>query len=45
MKKKLKTFQETKNIFENLKTYTKSILSPEDKIDKRSLKKLKKIMI
>ena len=45
MKKKLKTFQETKNIFENLKTDTKSILSSEDKIDKRPLKKLKKVML
>ena len=45
MKKKLKTFQETKKIFENLKTDTKSILSSEDKIDKRPLKKLKKVML
>ena len=41
MENKLKTLQETRNIFEKLKTETKSMLFLEEKIDKRLLKKLK----
>lgn len=42
MENNLKTLQETKNIFEDLNTNTKSILLSEENIDKRLLKKLKK---
>ena len=42
MENKLKALQETKNIFENLKTDTKSILFSEEKLDMRLLEKLKK---
>ena len=42
MENNLKTLQETKNIFEDLNTDTKSILLSEENIDKRLLKKLKK---
>ena len=37
----LKTLQETKNIFENLKTDPKSTLFSEDKINNKVIKKLK----
>ena len=37
---KEKTLQEAKNIFEKLKTDTKSLLYSEEKIDKRMLKKV-----
>ena len=39
---KLKTLEETKNVFENLKTYPKSVLLSEEKINKGPFKKLKK---
>ena len=42
MENNLKTLQETKNIFEDLNTDTKSILLSEENIDKRLLKKRKK---
>ena len=42
MENKPKMLQDTKNIFEKLKTDPKSILFPEEEIDKRLLKKLKK---
>ena len=42
MENNLKTLPETKNIFEDLNTNTKSILLSEENIDKRLLKKLKK---
>ena len=42
MENNLKTLQETKNIFEDLNTDTKSILLSEENIHKRLLKKLKK---
>ena len=45
MKNRLKTLQETKNIFENLKADIKSILFSGEKTDKRLLKKLKKIIL
>ena len=41
MENKPKTLQETKNIFEKLKTDPKSVLFSEEKIDKQLLKKLK----
>ena len=42
MENEPKTLQEAKNIFEKLKTDTKSVLFSEEKIDKWLLKKLKK---
>ena len=42
MENKLKTLEEAKNIFENLKTDTKSTLFSEEKLNMRLLKKLKK---
>ena len=42
MENKLKTLEETKNVFENLKTYPKSVLLSEEKINKGLFKKLKK---
>ena len=42
MESKPKMLQEAKNIFEKIKTDPKSVLSSEEKIDKRLLKKLKK---
>ena len=42
MERKMKALQETKNIFENLKTHPKSVLFSEDKISNKLLKKLKK---
>ena len=41
MERKMKALQETKNIFENLKTHPKSVLFSEDKISNKLLKKLK----
>ena len=43
MECKIKTIQETKNIFEKSKTDPKSILFSVDKINVKLLKKLKKI--
>ena len=43
MKHKIKTLQETKDIFEKLKTDPKCILFSMDKINIKSLKKLKKL--
>ena len=42
MENKPKTLKEAKNIFENLKRDTKSILFSEEKLNMRLLKKLKK---
>ena len=42
MENKLKTLEEAKNIFENLKTDTKSTLFSGEKLNMRLLKKLKK---
>ena len=42
MENKPKTLEEAKNIFENLKTDTKSILFSEEKLNMGLLKKLKK---
>ena len=42
MERKIKALQETKNVFENLKTDTKSILFSVDKINIKLLRKLKK---
>ena len=42
MENKLKTLEETKNAFENLKTYPKSVLLSEEKINKGLFKKPKK---
>ena len=42
MENKLKALEETKNVFENLKTYSKSVLLSEEKINKGLFKKLKK---
>ena len=39
MKNKLKTLQETKNVFEKLKIDTKSVLFSEEKIDLKKLQK------
>ena len=39
MERKIKAFQETKNIFENLKTDPKGVLLSEDKINNKLLKK------
>ena len=43
MENKEKTLQEAKKIFEKLKTDPKSVLFSEEKIDKRLLKKLKRL--
>ena len=45
MESKPKTLQEAKNTFEKIKTDPKSVLFSEEKIDKRLLKKLKKIIL
>ena len=42
MENKGKTLQESKSLFEKLRTDPKSVLFSEEKIDKRLLKKLKK---
>ena len=45
MENKPKTLQEDKNIFENLKADTKSVLLSEEKLNMRLLKKLNKIIL
>ena len=42
MGRKIKTLQETKNIFENSKTDFKSVLFTEEKLNNRLLKEFKK---
>ena len=42
LKSKVKTLQEAKNMFENLKTDEKSVLFSEEKLSLKLLKKLKK---
>ena len=42
LKSKVKTLQEAKNMFENLKTDEKSVLFSEGKLSLKLLKKLKK---
>ena len=42
LKSKVKTLQEAKNMFENLKTDEKSVLFCEEKLSLKLLKKLKK---
>ena len=44
MERKIKSLQETKDLFENLKTDFKSVLFSEEKLNNRLLKK-KKIII
>ena len=41
MRRKIKTLQETKNLFENLKTDFKSVLFSEEKLNNKLLKKFK----
>ena len=45
MENKPKTLQKAKNILKKLKPDPKSVLFSEEKIDKRLLKKLKKIIL
>ena len=45
MENKPKALQKVKNIFENLKADTKSVLFSEEKLNIRLLKKLKKIIL